>query len=117
MIRNTRLYLKALGRHTRAVDLKLIYIIALLVSRSAFAQAGYDRSDWQRWKGSYSDCQNARLKLLINASLVPVSFTEIELCTIVARVWIGLDTGHVFASDIGVNHISPRKYASDHGGV
>jgi hypothetical protein len=87
-----------------------------LVLRSA--QEGiprYDRDDWRHWLDEDGDCQNTRAEVLIDESLMPVSF---EGCRVVTGKWLGLFTGSTVASASGldVDHMVPLANAHASGG-
>ena len=94
-------------------------LFAVLLSSTVFAQSAYDRNDWKHWEDFDGDCQNTRHELLIVSSIVPVTFTNAQACTVSSGIWLGPYTGQVFtmASDVDIDHIIPLKYANDHGGA
>lgn len=95
-------------------------LLLLVLSSSVLAQTPvYDRGDWPHWEDYDADCQNARHELLIASSLVPVTFTRADRCTVATGRWQGPYTGLSFtrARQVDIDHVIPLKYAHDHGGA
>lgn len=78
----------------------------------------YNRAEWRHWIDRDRDCQNTRQELLINQSLISVTFTNFRNCTVKTGRWIGPYTGNIYtlASDIDVDHVIPLAYAHSAGG-
>ncbi len=78
----------------------------------------YDRADWRHWIDVDSDCQNTRAEVLIAESLVFVSFTNEQQCTVVNGQWLALFTGVIVevAGDLDIDHMVPLANAHQSGG-
>ena len=73
----------------------------------------YDRSDWRHWIDEDGDCQDARQEVLIEESLVEVTFETDRQCRVEAGRWYGAFTG-VYVEDPGdldIDHMVPLKNA------
>ena len=73
----------------------------------------YNRSNWGNWVDADGDCQNTRHEVLIEESLVPVTFKTDRKCIVVYGKWIDPYTGGTFtmASLLDVDHVVPLKEA------
>ena len=69
------------------------------------------------WRDDDSDCQNTRAEVLVEESLVPVTFKNNDNCVVVSGSWIDPFTGqtHSHASKIDIDHMVPLKNAHDSG--
>ena len=73
----------------------------------------YDRSDWRHWIDEDGDCQDARQEVLVEESLVEVTFETDRKCRVETGRWYGAFTG-VYADDPGdldIDHMVPLKNA------
>ena len=78
----------------------------------------YDRKSWKHWIDADRDCQNTRAEILIDYSLVSVTFRRTR-CNVAYGKWYDPYTGQTFtqASDIDIDHIVPLAHAHYHGGA
>ena len=74
---------------------------------------GYDRSQFGNWIDADRDCQNTRHEVLIEESLIPVTFKTFRKCFVVSGQWLDPYTGRVFTdpSMLDVDHVVPLKEA------
>ena len=78
----------------------------------------YDRSDWRHWIDEDGDCQDARQEVLVEESLVSVTFETDRGCRVATGQWYGAFTG-VYTGDPGdldIDHLVPLKNAHLSGG-
>ncbi len=78
----------------------------------------YDRSDWRHWVDADGDCQDARQEVLVEESLVSVTFETDRGCRVATGQWYGAFTG-VYTGDPGdldIDHLVPLKNAHLSGG-
>lgn len=63
------------------------------------------------------DCQNSRAEVLINLSLVPVTFTTSNNCTVATGKWVDPYSGDTVlnASDLQIDHLVPLSEANKSG--
>ena len=73
----------------------------------------YDRGDFGRWIDADGDCQDTRVEVLIEESLIPVTFKTEKECVVVAGKWIDPYTGLTFTdpSILDIDHVVPLKEA------
>lgn len=95
------------------------YII-LLLAFTSFAQdiPKYNRSDWgTRWIDADKDCQDTRQEVLIEESLIPVTFDS-KGCKVISGRWICPFTGMIITNPIllDIDHMVPLKEAHISGG-
>ena len=78
---------------------------------------GYDRSQFGNWIDADRDCQNTRHEVLIEESLIPVTFKTSRQCFVISGQWLDPYTGRVFTdpSMLDVDHVVPLKEAFDSG--
>ena len=82
----------------------------------------YKRSLYRHWDDVDRDCQEVRHEVLIDESLVPVTFKDKEgeeedVCDVETGLWFDPYTGLTFAnaSDLDVDHVVPLKEAHESG--
>lgn len=77
---------------------------------------GYYRDDWGRWVDADGDCQDTRQEVLIEESLVPVTFDETG-CRVTVGLWKDpyTETDFTDPSDLDIDHMVPLKEAHDSG--
>jgi len=78
----------------------------------------YDRSEWDRWRDSDSDCQDTRQEVLIAESEVPVTFKTKKQCKVATGRWLCNYTGTLIEdpSLLDIDHMVPLKAAHEAGG-
>ena len=75
--------------------------------------AAYDRSQFGNWIDADWDCQNTRHEVLIEESLIPVTFKTSRECFVIKGLWLDPYTGRIFTdpSELDVDHLVPLKEA------
>ena len=78
----------------------------------------YDRSNWKHWTDEDSDCQDARQEVLIEESLMEVTFKTDRKCEVASGWWYGAYTGEFTGvpGDLDIDHMVPLKNAHNSGG-
>ena len=78
----------------------------------------YDRDDWKHWVDEDGDCQDARQEVLVEESLVSVTFETDRGCRVATGQWYGAFTGVYVEdpSDLDIDHLVPLKNAHLSGG-
>lgn len=81
----------------------------------------YERSQWKHWS-SQGNCLNTRAALLVEQSLIPVSFTKRKdgkSCTVSAGRWHDFYYAEVLeeASTVDIDHVVPLFHAHHAGGA
>ena len=73
----------------------------------------YDRSDWRHWIDEDGDCQDARQEVLVEESLVEVTFETDRKCRVETGQWFGAFTGAYVddPGDLDIDHMVPLKNA------
>ena len=87
------------------------------------AQYDYDRDLYPHWEDYDRDCQNVRHEVLIDESLVPVSFrdkpgTDKDDCFVETGLWFDSYNNRTFfrASEVDIDHVVPLKEVHQSGG-
>ena len=78
----------------------------------------YNRRDWRHWRDEDGDCQNARQEVLIEESLIPVTFESEDRCRVASGQWTGPYTGTVVEDPgrLDIDHMVPLANAHRSGG-
>ena len=78
----------------------------------------YSRDDWKHWVDVDKDCQDTRVEVLVEESLIPPTFKNENRCRVISGLWEGPYTGQSFteASDLDIDHLVPLKNAHLSGG-
>ena len=78
----------------------------------------YSRSQWKHWIDEDGDCQDARQEVLIQESLVEVTFESEKKCRVAAGRWYGAFTGAYIEDpgELDIDHLVPLKNAHTSGG-
>lgn len=78
----------------------------------------YDRHDWGSWEDADGDCQDTRQEVLIQESLLPVTFADDKSCKVASGEWHDPYSGETFVdpSKLDIDHVVPLKAAHDAGG-
>ncbi|HLW57617.1 MAG TPA: DUF1524 domain-containing protein [Bacteriovoracaceae bacterium] len=96
-------------------------LLALFLSFSSCSSTEvYKRKEWHsRWIDEDKDCQNTRAEVLIERSLVPVTFTNKKKCTVKSGKWNDyyFPTVLTQAKDIDIDHLVPLYEAHKSGGA
>ncbi len=98
-----------------SIIIAIIYAyLSLTTMQTTIAE--YDRNDWKHWIDEDGDGQDTRQEVLIEESLIPVTFNEKG--RVESGKWLDPYTGKYFTdpSDLDVDHVVPLKYAHDTGG-
>jgi hypothetical protein len=93
------------------------FALVFLLCSVAFPQT-YVRSEWGgTWIDADKDCQNTRQEVLIDESLIPVSFDETG-CRVTSGLWVCIYTGQVFTDPtlLDIDHLVPLENAFYAGG-
>jgi len=78
-----------------------------VVDAGAPAELPYDRNDYDSWRDTDGDCQNARHEVLVASSVVAVEFTGSDRCKVAAGLWIDAYTGDEIrkADQASIDHV------------
>ena len=78
----------------------------------------YNRNDWNHWVDLDGDCQNERHEVLIDESLIEVTFKDDNKCQVLSGKWLDPYTGQEIyeATKLDIDHMVPLKNAHDSGG-
>jgi hypothetical protein len=88
-------------------------------SSSNTLSRAYNRDDYlESWSDEDGDCQNLRHELLIEQSLIDVTFASARRCNVITGRWLDPYSGNLItqASDLDVDHVIPLSYAHENGG-
>jgi 5-methylcytosine-specific restriction endonuclease McrA len=90
----------------------MILILLLLLSTS-----DYNRSEWKHWIDKDKDCQDTRQEVLIEESVIPVTFDQ-DSCKVVSGLWVCYYTGSIITDPkyLQIDHVVPLKNAYVSGG-
>lgn len=77
----------------------------------------YDRSEYKHWVDTDGDCQNTRHEVLIEESMIPVTF-DTKGCRVIKGMWKDPYTDRVFTNprQLDIDHLVPLKEAHGSGG-
>ena len=73
----------------------------------------YNRGEWKHWQDYDKDCQDIRHEVLIEESLVEVTFKTDKDCKVATGRWFGVFDGHHLenAGHVDVDHMVPLRNA------
>lgn len=73
----------------------------------------YDRKQFGNWIDADEDCQDTRQEVLIEESVIPVTFKTTRQCEVGSGMWVDHYTGSVFTNPslLDVDHVVPLKEA------
>ena len=73
----------------------------------------YDRKQFGNWIDADGDCQDTRQEVLIEESVIPVTFKTTRQCEVGSGMWVDHYTGSVFTNPslLDVDHVVPLKEA------
>ena len=93
--------------------------ITLTIPSGPYANPIYDRDDWKHWSDPDGDCQDVRQEVLIEESLVPVTFKSDRECQVASGRWFAAFTGATVdePGDLDVDHLVPLANAHSSGGA
>ena len=77
----------------------------------------YNRRDWRHWTDADKDCQDARVEVLIEETLVAPTFKAADECKVQSGQWMAPFTGTTVteASKLDVDHMVPLANAHKSG--
>lgn len=107
-------------RHVFIITTTLFFVLLtdFLNFDSKKSIKNYERAHFSSSWGDFDkDCQDTRAEVLINTSLVGVSFYDNSNCRVKNGIWVSVFTGekHYIASNLDIDHIVPLKWAWDQG--
>ncbi len=78
----------------------------------------YNRAEWGSWIDADDDCQNTRQEVLIEESLITVTFKTTRQCDVATGQWFGVFTATTVTvpGELDIDHLVPLKQAHDSGG-
>ena len=78
----------------------------------------YNRSDWRHWVDEDGDCQDARQEVLVEESLIEVTYETDRECRVESGQWWAPHLGHHLGNPghLDVDHHVPLKNAHNSGG-
>ena len=68
-------------------------MLTITIPAGPYAIPVYDRDDWNHWSDPDQDCQDARQEVLIEESLVQVTFKTDRECNVASGKWFAAFTG------------------------
>ena len=91
--------------------------IQLLVREIPEGLPQYDRDGWRHWIDANKDCQDARVEVLVEETLITPTFKSSDECKVQSGQWLGLFTGTTVteASKLDVDHMVPLANAHRSG--
>ena len=91
--------------------------ITITIPAGPYAVPVYNRKDWKHWSDLDQDCQDARHEVLIEESLIPVTFKSDRECQVASGRWLAAFTGTTVEdpSTLDVDHLVPLKNAHHSG--
>ena len=92
-------------------------VLTITIPAGPYANPIYDRDDWKHWSDLDGDCQKARQEVLIEESLIPVTFKSDRECEVATGRWFAAFTGNtvVDPGDLDVDHLVPLANAHSSG--
>ena len=92
-------------------------VLSITIPAGPYALPVYDRKDWKHWSDLDQDCQKARQEVLIEESLIPVTFKTDRECDVASGKWFAAFTGTTVEGpgDLDVDHLVPLKNAHHSG--
>lgn len=99
-----------------------IFLFAFITSCAQFPtqkekKIPYNRKDWPHWVDEDKDCQDTRQEILIERSLVGVSFDR-KGCRVIKGKWNDYyyPEVHTIANRVDIDHLVPLKHAHEMAG-
>ncbi|MEX2366930.1 MAG: hypothetical protein WD601_10010 [Pseudohongiellaceae bacterium] len=85
-----------------------------LISNTRDQEKFFHPDDWPYWEYPGGGCQDARARVLIQTSQVPVTFNTPRECVVREGLWVDDYTGEEYtrAAEMEIDHIIPPMYAN-----
>lgn len=92
-------------------------IISVLFLSCSSPKAPYQRREWKHWIDKDKNCRNTRNEILLNRSLLPVSFDS-KGCRVIKGKWEDyyFPEIHFKSNQVDIDHLIPLKHAHESGG-